>query len=121
MSGCRGACPSIGAGVGRGGSRARHRLRSRGAQRISRVSSLSHPFLFMSLAQGRAGRLERSKLLSQRHLVFAQGRAGRLEWSNLHSQRHLVLFSLLAQTVFSSASRRESGCSEAANQFSSAR
>ena len=49
LSGCRGACPSIGAGVGRGGSRDRRRLRSSGAQRISRSLGLSPLSFFFEL------------------------------------------------------------------------
>ena len=56
LGGCQGACPLIGAGVGRGGSRARRRLRSSGAQRISRSLGLSPLLiLFSSFAQRRPG------------------------------------------------------------------
>ena len=49
LGGCQGACPLIGAGVGRGGSRARRRLRSSGAQRISRSLGLSPLSFFFEL------------------------------------------------------------------------
>ena len=73
LGGCQGACPLIGAGVGRGGSRARRRLRSSGAQRISRSLALSPlSFFFVASLRDDLARLERTtiRLLSQRHLVF---------------------------------------------------
>ena len=73
LGGCQGACPLIGAGVGRGGSRDRRRLRSSGAQRISRSLALSPlSFFFVASLRDDLARLERTtiRLLSQRHLVF---------------------------------------------------